>query len=283
MRGRVVAVTGGARGIGLAIATALSRAGARVAIGDLDADLAGQQARTLDAAGYPLDVRDEDSFAHFLAQATADLGPLDVLVNNAGVVVAGPFLATSADEQQLQVDVNVGGVARGMRLALPSMVERGRGHVVNMASAAGLIPAPAAGIYSATKHAVVGLTEAVRFELRRTGVHLTSVQPTFVRTEMAAGLSLRLLPKVSPETVAAAVLRVLGRRRPPAAVMVPRWLRPVALADAYAPQWLRDFARRLTPVDGNIDRAARARYDERLARQLPDSAKSPAVSDDGAR
>jgi NAD(P)-dependent dehydrogenase (short-subunit alcohol dehydrogenase family) len=276
MRGRVVAVTGGARGIGLAIATALCRAGARVAIGDLDADLARQQARALDAtgpsaAGYPLDVRDEESFANFLAQVGADLGPVDVLVNNAGVVVAGAFLATSAEEHRLQLEVNVGGVERGMRLVLPSMVERGRGHVVNMASAAGLIPAPAAGVYSATKHAVVGLTDAVRFELRRTGVHLTSVQPTFVRTEMAAGLSLRLLPKVAPETVAATVLRVLRRRRPPAAVMVPRWLRPVALADAYAPQWLRDLARVLTPVEGGLDRTARAPYEERLARQL----KSP--------
>lgn len=273
MRGRVVAVTGGARGIGLAIATALRRAGARVAIGDLDADLARQLARALDAAGvnvvgYALDVRDEDSFANFLAQVSTDLGPVDVLVNNAGVVVAGAFLATSAQEHQLQLEVNVGGVERGMRLVLPSMVERGRGHVVNMASAAGLVPAPAAGVYSATKHAVVGLTEAVRFELRRTGVHLTSVQPTFVRTEMAAGLSLRLLPKVAPETVAAAVLRVLRRRRPPAAVMVPRWLRPVALADAYAPQWLRDLARALTPVEGGLDRSARAPYEERLARQL---------------
>lgn len=273
MRGRVVAVTGGARGIGLAIATALRRAGARVAIGDLDADLARQLAHALDAAGvnvvgYALDVRDEDSFANFLAQVSTDLGPVDVLVNNAGVVVAGAFLATSAQEHQLQLEVNVGGVERGMRLVLPSMVERGRGHVVNMASAAGLVPAPAAGVYSATKHAVVGLTEAVRFELRRTGVHLTSVQPTFVRTEMAAGLSLRLLPKVAPETVAAAVLRVLRRRRPPAAVMVPRWLRPVALADAYAPQWLRDLARALTPVEGGLDRSARAPYEERLARQL---------------
>jgi NAD(P)-dependent dehydrogenase (short-subunit alcohol dehydrogenase family) len=271
MRGRVVAVTGGARGIGLAIATTLRRAGARVAIGDLDADLAAERASALDAASYALDVRDEDSFARFLAQVGADLGPIDVLVNNAGVVVAGPFLATSAEEHRLQLEVNLGGVERGMRLALPSMVERGRGHVVNMASAAGLIPAPAASVYSATKHAVVGLTEAVRFELRRTGVHLTSVQPTFVRTEMAAGLSLRLLPKVAPETVAAAVLRVLRRRHPPAAVMVPRWLRPVALADAYAPQWLRDFARVLTPVEGGVDRIARAAYEERLARQLPSS------------
>src|SRR5262245_54161715 len=159
MRGRVVAVTGGARGIGLAIATALNRAGARVAIGDLDADLARQQARALDAVGYPLDVRDEDSFATFLSGVAADLGPVDVLVNNAGVVVAGAFLATSAEEHQLQLEVNVGGVERGMRLVLPSMVERGRGHVVNMASAAGLIPAPAAGVSSASTHAAVGRPE----------------------------------------------------------------------------------------------------------------------------
>jgi len=268
MRGRVVVVTGGARGIGLAVASAAARAGARVAIGDLDADLAGQQARDLGGLGLPLDVRDEASFAAFLKRVEADLGPIDALVNNAGVAVAGDFLATSAGEHRLQLEVNLGGVERGMRLALPAMVERGAGRVVNIASAAGRIPAPAAGVYSATKHAVVGLTEAVRFEIRDTGVHLTAVLPTFVRTEMAAGLALRLLPKVDPERVANAVLRVLQRRRPPASVMVPRWLRVVAVVDSVSPRWARDLARRFTPVNGGVDRAARASYDARLSRQL---------------
>jgi hypothetical protein len=185
------------------------------------------------------------------------------------VVVVGPFLSTTAAEQGVQIDVNLGGVARGLRLALPGMVSRGRGHVITLASAAGQIPAPGAAIYSATKHAVTGLNDAVRSELRGSGVHLTAILPAAVRTEMAAGLRMAGLPEVSPEAVARIVLRVVGRRRPPAAVMVPRWLRPIALIDAMSPQWLRDAARGLLAVRVHIDRPGRARYDARVARQLP--------------
>jgi len=265
---RVVAVTGGARGIGLAIATALATAGARVAIGDFDSELAAERAASVGAVGFGLDVRDDDSYAEFLDRIPDRLGPLDVLISNAGVATAGAFLATSASEHELQIDVNLGGVERGMRLALPGMVERGGGHVVNIASAAARIPAPGGAVYSATKHAVLGLSDAVRSELRGTGVHVTTVLPTAVRTEMAAGLRLRGLPRVPPETVARTVVRLVRRRRPPATVMVPHWLRPLAVIDSASPQWLRDLARRVILVDLDVDRAARAPYEERVARQL---------------
>jgi hypothetical protein len=263
---RVAAVTGGARGIGLAIATALARTGTRVAIGDLDGDLAARRAASWGGTGLGVDVRDEQSYAQFLDQ----VGPVDILVNNAGVAVAGNYLETTAAEHTLQIEVNLRGVERGMRLVLPGMVERGRGHVVNIASAAGLIPAPGAAVYTASKQAVVGLTDAVRSELRGTGVTLTAVLPTAVRTEMAAGLVLRGLPQVDPEAVARAVVRVVGKRRPPATVMVPRWLRPFAMGDAVSPQWLRDLARRIAVVDPVGDVQARAAYIARVARQLHD-------------
>jgi len=268
LAGRVVAVTGGARGIGLAIATALAEAGARVAIGDFDAELARQRVTAFAGVGLGLDVRDEHSYVDFLSQVDKRLGPVDVLVNNAGVAVPGTFLDTSAAEHGLEIEVNLRGVERGMRLALPGMIARGRGHVVNIASAAGLIPAPDAAVYTATKHAVVGLTHAVRSELRGSGVFLTVVLPTAVRTEMAAGLSLRGLPRVSAEVVARRVVRVLRQRRPPATVLVPRWLRPVAIIDAASPQWLRDLARRLATVRVDDDGSGRADYDARVARQL---------------
>ena len=262
----LVAVTGGARGIGLAIATALSRGGARVFVGDLDGDLAERRANAFGGVGLALDVRDEVSYAGFLDR----VGPVDVLVNNAGVTVAGNFLDTTAAEHALQFDVNLRGVERGMRLVLPGMVDRHKGHVVNIASAAGVIPAPASAVYSASKHAVVALSDAVRSELRGTGVTLTVVMPTAVRTEMATGLVLRGLPQVSADAVARAVVRAVGRRRPPAKVMVPRWLRPVAMVDAVSPQWLRDLARRIAAVDPVGDVAARAPYVARVARQLDD-------------
>jgi short-subunit dehydrogenase len=249
-----VAVTGVARGIGRAIGREFELAGWRVVVGDLDGEPA-------------LDVRDEQSFVEFLGAA----GDIDVLVNNAGVVATGGFLETTAEEHALQLAVNLGGVARGMRLALPGMVARGRGRVVNIASAAGRVPTPGGAVYSATKHAVVALTDAVRSELRGTGVALTAVLPTAVRTEMAGGLAVRGLPWVSPEVVARAVVRAATRRRPPATVMVPGWLRPVVALDQLAPQALRDLARRLATARAPIDPTVRTDYQTRVSRQLPPS------------
>lgn len=268
MRDVVVAVTGGARGIGLATAAALAEAGARVALGDLDADLATERADRIGATGWALDVRDEASFAGFLASVADRLGPVDVLVNNAGVIVPGPFLATSPDEHRLQLDVNLVGIMRGMRLALPDMLARGRGRVVNIASAAGRIPAPGTAVYTASKHGVVGLTEAVRGELLGTNVFVSAVLPTVVRTEMAAGLNTRALPTVTPERVAGAVLRLLRRSRPPATVTVPRWLAVAEIADRLSPQRLSDLVRRWTRVDGRMDAGLREGYEKRLREQL---------------
>ncbi len=260
LAGTVVAVTGGGRGIGLAIATALAHRGAQVAIGDLDAASGPLLA-------LPLNVRDEASFLSFVDGVTDRLGPLDVLVNNAGVAIPGPLLASTAAEQELQLAVNVHGVLRGMRLVLPGMVDRGHGHVIAIASAAGRVAAPNAAVYSATKHAVVALTEAVRAELRGTGVRATAILPPVVRTEMSAGLRLRGLPTVPPEAVARAVVRLLERGANPATVFVPRWFAGVAMADRLAPQWLADLARRLATVapPAGRDRA----YDARVSRQLP--------------
>lgn len=242
-------VTGGARGIGLAVAAELASSGARVAMGDLDADLVAEEARRLGGVGMPLDVRNDPSFARFIDTVTRELGPIDLMVNCAGSAVIGDFLTTSSRDHALQIAVNLGGVARGMRLVLPAMVERGAGRIVNIASAAGRVPAPGAAVYSATKRAVVTLTESIRVELRGTGVHVTAVLPTLVPTGMAAGLRTRGIPESSVGTVASTVVRVLSQRRPPAAVMVPRWLAAVALVDTISPEWARQLARRVIVVE----------------------------------
>jgi short-subunit dehydrogenase len=252
--GRVVAVTGGARGIGAAIAAALAARGARVIVGDLEPD-PGQSF---------VDVRSEESFASFVDSC----GALDVLVNNAGVAVPGRLLDTTAAQQALQLEVNVHGVLRGMRLVLPGMLSRGHGHVVNIASAAGRIPAPNAAVYSASKHAVVALTSSLRSELLGTGVRVTAILPPVVRTEMSAGLRMRGLPTVSPEAVARAVVRVVSGRGNPGVVFVPRWVALSAAVDAVSPLWLRDLARRVASVAPPADSADRAGYDARVKRQL---------------
>jgi NAD(P)-dependent dehydrogenase (short-subunit alcohol dehydrogenase family) len=264
LTGRVVAVTGGARGIGLATARAFAAAGAKVALGDVDPDLAGAAAGAIGGLAAPLDVRDLASFDAFLKAVEAGLGPLDVLVNNAGVAPAGMFTDLDPVLIDLQVDVNLRGVLHGMRLALPAMVARRRGHVVNVASLAGRVALPGAAVYTATKHAVVGLTEAVRAELHSSGVRLTAVLPTFATTDIVAGLQLRGIPVVAPERIAAAIVRAVRRGGPPI-VTVPRWMGVLPRLAALTPYRVADALRRLTPENPPIDHAARADYERRVS------------------
>jgi len=270
---RVVAVTGGARGIGRATATALARAGARVAIGDLDADLAARAAAELggDAVGMGLDVGDPASFAAFLAEAERRLGPLDVLVNNAGIMHVGPFLEESDDWSRRQFDVNVFGVIHGMRAALPGMLARRSGHVVNVASAASKIGVRNEAVYCATKHAVAGLSEAVRQELRGSGVELSIVMPGLVRTELAAGTTdARGTTVLAPEDVAAAIVAAL--ERPRFGVWVPRRFGALHRLLAVLPQRGREVLLRAAGAERHTkgDTAARrAAYEERIAAAVP--------------
>jgi len=263
-RCRVVAVTGGARGIGRQTARALAGLGATVVIGDLDVEGAEAAARELpNATGVALDVRDPASFGDFVEAA----GDVDVLVNNAGVMPLGPFLDERADRTRQQLDVNLWGVIVGMRAGLPGMVERRHGQIVNVASMGGRFPLPGAATYTATKAGVIGLTEAVRHELRGSGVTLTAVLPAMVSTELAAGVAGgRGLPAVPPERVAAAIAGAIERRR--SLVFVPGWLRYADAALGLAPRTLVDFARRRLGDDRvlrELDVVARRAYEERLA------------------
>ncbi|MFN3587033.1 MAG: SDR family NAD(P)-dependent oxidoreductase [Moraxellaceae bacterium] len=265
--GVVIAVTGGGRGIGLAIARRLAAAGARVAIGDIDEALAQQAAMQVGGRGFALDVRERASFEAFLAAAEAALGPLTGLVNNAGIMLAGPFLDEPDALSDTQIDINLRGVILGCKTALPRLLPRG-GHIVNVASMAGRLAVPGLSVYCATKFAVVGLTESLREEFRDTGVGFSSVLPSKVTTELAAGTeaAARGVPTVSPEDVAEAVHDAFVHDLPE--VAVPRYLGAVGPLQGVAPHWLLRGVRRVfgdRRVLEQIDHVARAGYAQRIA------------------
>jgi NADP-dependent 3-hydroxy acid dehydrogenase YdfG len=268
----VVAITGGGRGIGRATAERFAQAGAAVCIGDLDADAAADAAAAIGESGHPfaLDVRSRESFEEFVAAASESVGPLDVLVNNAGIMPAGRFLDESDATTDTVWSVNVAGVVNGMRAVLPRMIERRRGHVVNVASLLGKTELPGLATYTASKHAVVGLTAAVRPELAGTGVTVTAVLPGIVNTELASGISLGLgrLIRVEPEDVADAIVGSLDGR--PKELAVPRGLGLYPALRPLIPDQLEALVRRLIGDDKAltaVDPRARAAYEERSTGQ----------------
>jgi NAD(P)-dependent dehydrogenase (short-subunit alcohol dehydrogenase family) len=278
-QGKVVAVTGGGRGIGLAIATALAAEGARVSIGDIDEVLAAQAAGPLRGYGGKLDVRDRASFTAFLAGTEKALGPVDVLVNNAGIMPTGPFTEESDVISDTQIAVNLGGVILGCKLALPGMIRRGRGHIINVASMAGVLPLPGLAVYCASKFAVLGLTQALREEYRDSGVRFSTIMPAKVTTELAAGTDVagRGVPTSTPEEVAAAVAAALHDGL--TEVTVPRYLGAAPALLNLAPQWLqRGFRRGFGDrrMLEKLDLQARAAYDQRIASLARPAAKSAA-------
>jgi NADP-dependent 3-hydroxy acid dehydrogenase YdfG len=220
LAGQTAAITGAARGIGRATAQALLGQGMKVVIGDLDEASARETAAALGApervVALPLDVTDRDSYAAFLDGAEDRFGPLDVLVNNAGIMQIGRFIDEDDLTARRMIDINLHGVILGCKLALARMVPRDRGHIVNISSQAGKFGAPGGATYSATKHAVVGLTEAIRGELRLMGAHVdvSYVMPYVVNTELGSGLGeARGMSNLEPSDVADAIVDALKTGR----------------------------------------------------------------------
>ncbi|MDO8184413.1 SDR family oxidoreductase [Conexibacter sp. JD483] len=265
LAGKVVAITGGARGIGRATAVALVRRGAKVAIGDLDPALTDQAAKEIGAGtiGLPLDVTDRTSFEAFLDAVEQRLGPLDVLVNNAGIMLLGSFTDEDDAVTDRQIDINLRGVATGSKLALRRFLPRRSGHLVNVASTAGKSGIPGGATYSATKFAVVGLTEAIRAEIRGSGVETSVVMPVPVRTRLAAGLQKgRGVAVVEPEDVAAEIVDALEQPRHD--VFVPRSIGRTVRAAALLPRGATEAVGRLMKTDrvlAGADSGARAAYE----------------------
>lgn len=270
IKGRTIAITGAARGIGFATAKALLARGARVVIGDRDVALGESAVATLSnlgpVSGYPLDVADPESFATFLDKARADGGGhIDVLINNAGVMPVGPFLDHTEQTIRSAIEVNFYGVVNGCRLVLPEMVKRRRGHIVNVASLAGMLAVPGQALYAGTKFAVVGFSTALADEYTREGVEVSCVMPTFTNTELISGTATGgMTAPVEPEEIAAAVVKTLDK--PKTIVSVPYSLRFIAAATAFLPPRGRRWLSAKTGTSRvflDFDTSARAAYEQR--------------------
>jgi NADP-dependent 3-hydroxy acid dehydrogenase YdfG len=270
VKGKTVVITGAARGIGHATAKALLARGARVVIGDRDVDILEKAVAGMSnlgsVSGHPLDVTDRESFAAFLDKARADGGGhIDVLINNAGVMPIGPFLDQSQQAIRSAIEVNFYGVLNGCQLVLPEMVKRRSGHVVNIASLAGIVAVPGQVVYAGTKFAVVGLSTALADELAPHGVIVTAVLPTFTNTELLSGTTPSAAQKpVQPEDIAAAVVKVLDKPRNQ--VAVPSWARSFSIMAMLLPargrRWLNKKMGNDT-VFLNLDAKSRQAYEDR--------------------
>lgn len=185
--GKVVVVTGAASGIGLALVRAFAAEGARVVAADIEQGPLTQAAEATGTMPVVCDVRDPGAVERLAATTVERFGAVHVVCNNAGVVAGGRSWEVDAERFRWVVEVNLLGVANGIRSFVPRMIEQGEGHVVNTASAAGLITGPGMASYFATKHGVVALTEALAFDLMMSGIAgigCTVVCPEFVRTRI---------------------------------------------------------------------------------------------------
>lgn len=266
---RTIVITGAARGIGLATARQLAGRGHRLAISDLDGELARQEAEKMggSASGHALDVTDREAFRAYLEEIDAEMGPVDVLINNAGIASASTnILDQDPRITDLTIDVNLRGVMNGTIEAIRLMEPRRRGHIVNIASLAGVMGVPGLSAYAASKFGVVGFTESVRMEFDRAGIEFTCVMPGPVATGMMDGTSSSpLVTMLSPDEMAAGIVAAVEGRKP--RVPLPRSSYLLARLTSLLPPAFGIRVGRWTKIDKiytDVDGSARAAYEERV-------------------
>ena len=232
--GTRVVVTGAGHGLGFAIASALVHAGARVVVTDVDAERIGNALTRLGGpsaavAGYRLDVTSLEQIAEVRDRLRREHGPVDVLINNAGVVFGGAFLAVPLERHLSTLGVNLIGAVAVTHAFLPELLQRPAAHIVNIASAAAVVALPMATTYAASKWAVLGFSESLREELQVLGQHhvgITAVCPGYVSTGLFAGAKPAWLTSwLTADVVARTVIRAVEKRSE--FVMMPwqaRWM-----------------------------------------------------------
>ena len=271
LAGKVALVTGAAGAIGGATARALAAAGARVACVDLESVDAEKVAAEVGAGarGWGVDVSDHTAFVACLDAVEAELGPVDVLANVAGVMPIGPFQEESTRATDRIIDVNLRAVIHATKEAAGRMVQRRRGHIVNVASGAAWIAGGGGATYCASKFGVLGYSEAVALELRGSGVEITVIAPAIVTSQLSTGLGeIRGARVVTAAEVAGGVMDALADPR--FAVFVPKSLAVVALAFSGLPYGLRHRLERVLKTDKlllDVDMTSRAAYEASVRRE----------------
>jgi all-trans-retinol dehydrogenase (NAD+) len=255
-----VLITGGASGIGRLLALKIAATGARTAICDIDA--AGMEKVRSDAAAkglsllcFPVDLSRREQIGLLAAEVREQLGGVDILVNNAGIVSGKTFLECSDTEIERSLAVNLAAHIWLIRAFLPGMIERGAGHLVTVASAAGIVGVSRLADYSASKFACFGLDEALRseFRKRRLPIRTTVVCPYFIDTGMFAGVKTRfsfLLPILKQERVAARIFKAVARRR--SRLLMPPLVYAVWLLRLLPVRWF-DFIADLLGINRAMD------------------------------
>ena len=266
--GKIIAITGGARGIGYETAAMLLRHGARVAIGDIDEARLKEACDELGISTFSqLDVTDPDSFTTFLDLVEEQLGPVDVLINNAGIMPIGRFDEQPESIIKRMVEINVLGVMWGSQLALKRMLPRKSGHIINIASLAGEIAYPGAAAYCATKFAVVGFSEGIRLENLDSGVEVSAISPTFTNTELVTGTAgVKGIRNAEPREIAEAIVKVIEKPVP-----IRRVTRNAGAMTVVSKFMTKKFSGRTGKALGvdqvflsEVDQTARAAYEERI-------------------
>jgi len=220
LSGKRVLITGGAGGIGQALARALVAEGAGIIVADVDQEAAAKFAAALVDSGHTatalrLDVTDDHSISAARSALLEDAGPPDILINNAGVVSGGPFAQVSLTAHERTVAVNLNGLMAVTHSFLPDLIARPDAHIVNIVSASALVALPFGASYAASKWGALGFSESLRHEMRTLGhghVKITAVCPAYVDTGMFAGAKAPPFTRfLTPETLAAATVRAIKR------------------------------------------------------------------------
>jgi NAD(P)-dependent dehydrogenase (short-subunit alcohol dehydrogenase family) len=291
-RDAVAIVTGGASGIGAALGRELAQQGARVILADRQLEMASVVAASINEAGgkaeaVELDVRDAIAFDAIVALSIQRHGRIDYVFNNAGIAIGGEIREYRLDDWRDVVDVNLMGVVHGVQASYGRMIAQGFGHIVNTASVAGLLPSPFMGSYTTTKHAVVGLSRALRAEGARYGVRVSALCPGVVRTPiltagrfgrmaqaMDLGMTLKMweqLGPIEPEELARRALRAVAKNR--GIIIVPGWWRLICwLSGTASPLFERGVAAGLDRIMKQVVKpgAASSKRAVADARETPD-------------